>query len=54
MKTRFYFQIFGVVMIAGLLAACSAASPETDKKAQLEKLKSQQSKLSLPQNLVFV
>ena len=46
MKTRFYFQIFGAVMIAGLLAACSAASPETDKKAQLEKLKSQQIKLS--------
>ncbi len=46
MKTKFYIQILGAVTIAGLLAACSAASPETDKKTQLEKLKSQQVKLS--------
>ncbi len=46
MKTKFYIHILGAVVIAGLLAACSAASPETDKKAQLQKLKSQQTKLS--------
>ena len=46
MKTKFYFHILGAVVIAGLLAACSAASPETDKNAQLEKLKTQQAKLT--------
>ena len=46
MKTKFYIHILGAVVIAGLLAACSAASPETDKNAQLEKLKTQQAKLT--------
>ena len=46
MKTKFYFHILGAIVIAGLLAACSAASPETDKNAQLEKLKTQQAKLT--------
>ncbi len=46
MKTKFYIHILGAVVIAGLMAACSAASPETDKNAQLEKLKSQQTKLT--------
>ena len=46
MKTKFYFQILGSVIIAGLLAACSATSHEPDKKTLLEKLKSQQIKLS--------
>ena len=46
MKTKFYFHILGAIVIAGLLSACSAASPETDKNAQLEKLKTQQAKLT--------
>ncbi len=43
MKTRFYIPLLSVVVFAGLLAGCSAAS--TDKKAQLEKLKEARAKL---------
>ena len=43
MKTRFYIPFLSVVVIAGLLAGCSATS--TDKKTQLEKLKEQRAKL---------
>ncbi len=45
MKTRLYFNILLAIVVAGLLVACSAASND-DKKVQLEKLKSQQAKLS--------
>jgi len=44
MKTNFYFQFFGAIIIAGLVAACSATS-STDKKVQLEKLKAEQTKI---------
>ncbi|HEY9045475.1 MAG TPA: efflux RND transporter periplasmic adaptor subunit [Ohtaekwangia sp.] len=40
MKSTIYTRL-SVIAIAGVLAACSAASPD-DKKAQLEKLKTQQ------------
>ena len=43
MKTRFYIPFLSAVVIAGLLAGCSATS--TDKKTQLEKLKEQRAKL---------
>lgn len=43
MKTRFFFPLLSVVVIAGLLSGCSATS--TDKKTQLEKLKEQRAKL---------
>lgn len=43
MKTRFYFPLLSVVVIASVLAGCSATS--TDKKTQLEKLKEQRAKL---------
>jgi outer membrane PBP1 activator LpoA protein len=39
MKSIFYNRLVVAVVIAGLLAACSAASPDDDKKARLEKLK---------------
>ncbi|MBT1705337.1 efflux RND transporter periplasmic adaptor subunit [Chryseosolibacter indicus] len=42
MKSNIYFRLFFVAIIAGLLAACSAASPEDDKQARLEKLKKDQ------------
>lgn len=45
MKPTFY-NLTVAVVIAGLLAACSAASPDDDKKTRLEKLKSQQADLS--------
>lgn len=44
MKTRSIQTILSAVVIAGILAACSATS-STDKKAQLEELKSQRAKL---------
>jgi membrane fusion protein, multidrug efflux system len=34
------------LLVSGLLAACSAATPEEDKQARLEKLKSEQANLS--------
>jgi RND family efflux transporter MFP subunit len=46
MKSIFYNRLIVAVVIAGLLAACSAASPDDDKKARLEKLKTQQTDLA--------
>ena len=46
MKSTFYNRLAAAVVIAGLLAACSAASPDEDKKARLEKLKTQQADLA--------
>lgn len=46
MKPTFYNRLAVAVVIAGLLAACSAASPDDDKTTRLEKLKSQQADLS--------
>jgi membrane fusion protein, multidrug efflux system len=40
------YNLFTIVVIAALLAACSAATNDNDKKARLEKLKSQHSDLS--------
>lgn len=37
---------FAVMVVAALLAACSAASPEDDKKNRLQKLKSEQADLA--------
>jgi membrane fusion protein, multidrug efflux system len=45
MKSTFY-NLMTAVVIAGMLAACSAASPDDDKKARLEKLKTQQADLA--------
>src|SRR5262245_52712725 len=45
MKSRIYTRILFAVVVAGLLAACSAASPD-DKKAELEKLKTQQADIA--------
>jgi RND family efflux transporter MFP subunit len=45
MKSNLYTRITVAVVIAGLLAACSAASPD-DKKDRLEKLKTQQADLA--------
>ena len=44
MKSTFFTQITTVLVVGSLLAACSAATP--DKKAELEKLKADQGKLS--------
>jgi membrane fusion protein (multidrug efflux system) len=44
MKSNLYSRLVVAVVIAGLLAACSAASPD-DKKERLEKLKTQQADL---------
>ncbi len=46
MKPNFYNRLIVAVVIAAFLGACSAASPDEDKKARLEKLKSQQADLS--------
>src|SRR5687767_13955145 len=46
MKSTVYPRLAVAIVVAGLLAACSAASPEDDKKARLEKLKTQQSDLA--------
>ena len=45
MNSNIYQRLLGVLVIAGLLAGCSAASKEDDKKARLEKLKQQQADL---------
>lgn len=45
MNSTFYNRLF-VIVIAGLLAACSAGSSDGDKNARLEKLKTQQAELS--------
>jgi membrane fusion protein (multidrug efflux system) len=44
MKSKVYHYAF-VVMIAALLGACSAASPDNDKNQRLEKLKQQQAEI---------
>ena len=46
MKFNLYPRIAFAVVIAGLLAACSAASPDDDKKARLDKLKEQQASIT--------
>jgi membrane fusion protein, multidrug efflux system len=46
MKSTLYYRLAVAVVIAGLLAACSAASKDDDKKARLEKLKTEQTALS--------
>ena len=45
MKSTIYGRV-AVIVVAGILAACSAATPEDDKQARLEKLKSEQADLS--------
>jgi membrane fusion protein (multidrug efflux system) len=45
MKSRIYTRTLIAVVIAGLLAACSAATPN-DKKAQLDDLKKQQAEIT--------
>jgi membrane fusion protein, multidrug efflux system len=45
MKSRIYTRSLIAVVIAGLLAACSAATPN-DKKAQVEDLKKQQAEIA--------
>jgi membrane fusion protein (multidrug efflux system) len=42
MKSNLYSRLAVAVVIAGLLAACSAASPDNEKQARLEKLKKEQ------------
>lgn len=46
MKSNFYYRILAVLVVASLLAACSAATKEDDKKARLESLKAEQAELS--------
>jgi membrane fusion protein, multidrug efflux system len=46
MKSNLYYRILAVLVVASLLAACSAATKEDDKKARLEKLKTEQVELS--------
>ena len=46
MKFNVYTRIAIAVLVAGLLAACSAASPDDDKKARLDKLKEQQASIT--------
>lgn len=46
MKLNVYSRITLAFMIAAFLAACSATTPEDDKKARLEKLKQEQADLS--------
>ena len=45
MKRKFYNRL-AVIAVAGILAACSAATPEDDKQARLEKLKAEQTNLT--------
>src|SRR5687767_14523835 len=45
MKSTLYNRL-AVVVIAALMAACSAATNDNDKKARLDKLKSQHADLS--------
>jgi membrane fusion protein (multidrug efflux system) len=46
MKSNLYSRLVVAVVIAGLLAACSAASPDNEKQARLEKLKKDQTELT--------
>jgi membrane fusion protein (multidrug efflux system) len=46
MKANLYTRLAVFVWVAALLAACSAATPEDDKKGRLEALKKQQLSLS--------
>ena len=46
MKSNLYTRLLGAVVVAALIAGCSAASKEDDKKARLEKLKTEQADLS--------
>jgi RND family efflux transporter MFP subunit len=39
MKSNLYTRLFGAVVVAALIAGCSAASKEDDKQARLDKLK---------------
>src|SRR5688500_20095931 len=45
MKPTIYNLLFAVI-VAGMLAACSAATKEDDKEGRLEKLKSEQANLA--------
>ncbi len=42
MKLNVYNRIAFAVLVAGFLAACSAASPDDDRTGRLEKLEGQQ------------
>lgn len=46
MKSTIYLRLLFGIAIACLLAACSAKTAETDKKAKLEKLRTEQANLS--------
>ncbi|MEX2232568.1 MAG: efflux RND transporter periplasmic adaptor subunit, partial [Cyclobacteriaceae bacterium] len=46
MKSTIYSRFAFAVVIVALLAACSAATPEDDKQARLEKLQEQQASLN--------
>src|ERR1043166_4161603 len=46
MKKNIYLNIAGAAALAIFLAACSAASSSDDKKAQLEKLKTDQANIA--------
>jgi membrane fusion protein (multidrug efflux system) len=46
MKSNIYTRLATALVIGGILAACSAASPDDDKKARLEKLKTEQANLA--------
>ena len=46
MKLKLYSRIAFAVMIASLLAACSATTADDDKQARLEKLKEQQASIT--------
>jgi membrane fusion protein, multidrug efflux system len=46
MKSNLYTRLFAAVTLAALIAGCSAASKEDDKKARLEKLKTEQANLA--------
>lgn len=45
MKSTLYFRL-SVIVLAGLLAACSATTPDNEKQARLDKLKAEQATLS--------
>lgn len=46
MKSNVFNQFTFAILITALLAACSAATPENDKKVRLEKLKEQQASIT--------
>ena len=50
MKSNLYTRLAIVVTVAAFLGACSAATPEDDKKGRLEKLKKEQAELALEIN----